>query len=137
MEELELPSRPHALPNISINHVGQTYFVTGMNVIKGLIFLTIILLAVINNILVIVSVVLYRRLRHVNNYFLVSLAFADLFVALFAMTFNAVLEVSGRWSFGQFLCDFYNSMDVHLSTVSTLHLPCIALDRKVILVFHS
>jgi hypothetical protein len=37
-----------------------------------------------------------RRLRHVNNYFLVSLAFADLCVALFAMTFNATVEITGR-----------------------------------------
>ncbi len=40
---------------------------------------------------------LCRRLRHVNNYFLVSLAFADLCVALFAMTFNATVEITGRW----------------------------------------
>jgi hypothetical protein len=32
----------------------------------------------------------------VNNYFLVSLAFADLCVALFAMTFNATVEITGR-----------------------------------------
>ena len=53
-------------------------------------------MAIINNSLVIISVVLYRKLRHVNNYFLVSLAFADLFVAIFAMTFNANLEISGK-----------------------------------------
>ena len=64
-------------------------------VLKSVILITIIFLAVINNILVIISVILYRKLRHVNNYFLVSLAFADLFVAMFAMTFNATLEISG------------------------------------------
>ena len=64
-------------------------------VLKSVILMTIIFLAIINNILVIISVVLYRKLRHVNNYFLVSLAFADLFVAMFAMTFNATLEISG------------------------------------------
>ena len=52
-------------------------------------------MAIVNNSLVIISVILYRKLRHVNNYFLVSLAFADLFVAIFAMTFNANLEISG------------------------------------------
>ena len=64
-------------------------------VLKSVILIAIIFLAVINNILVIISVILYRKLRHVNNYFLVSLAFADLFVAMFAMTFNATLEISG------------------------------------------
>ena len=30
-------------------------------------------------------------------------------------------------------CDFWNSMDVHASTVSTLHLCCISLDRWLLL----
>ena len=65
-------------------------------ILKCFILTTIILLAIIDNSLVIISVVLYRKLRHVNNYFLVSLAFADLFVAIFAMTFNATLEILGK-----------------------------------------
>ena len=64
--------------------------------LKSFTLITIILMAIINNSLVIISVILYRKLRHVNNYFLVSLAFADLFVAIFAMTFNANLEISGK-----------------------------------------
>ena len=34
-----------------------------------------------------------------------------------------------RWNFGYRICDLYNSLDVHFSTVSTLHLCCIAIDR--------
>ena len=64
--------------------------------LKSFTLISIILMAIINNSLVIISVILYRKLRHVNNYFLVSLAFADLFVAIFAMTFNANLEISGK-----------------------------------------
>ena len=110
--------------------MSHTHLDITLLVIKCIILITIILLAVINNILVIVSVILYRKLRHVNNYFLVSLAFADLCVALFAMTFNATVEITGHWSFGPFMCDLYNSMDVHVSTVSTLHLCCISVDRE-------
>ena len=64
---------------------------------KAAILLLIILVAILSNLLVIASVLLYRRLRSVNNYFLVSLAFADLFVACFAMTFNASQELFGRY----------------------------------------
>ena len=42
------------------------------------------------------SVILYPKLRGINNYFLVSLAAADLLVACFAMTFNATQEILGR-----------------------------------------
>ena len=65
-------------------------------VCKTVVFLTIILVAIFSNLLVIASVFLYRKLRGINNYFLVSLAFADLFVACFAMTFNASQELYGR-----------------------------------------
>jgi len=99
------------------------------DVFKALILIGIILLAIFSNLLVILAVILYRRLRGINNYFLVSLAFADLLVACCAMTFNATQEISGRWIFGSLVCDLWNSIDVHVSTVSTLHLCCISLDR--------
>ena len=67
-----------------------------MLILKSMTLVTIILLAIINNSLVILSVIIFRKLRHVNNYFLVSLAFADLSVAIFAMTFNATVEITGK-----------------------------------------
>ena len=70
--------------------------ITFLHVFKSIVFILIILVAVFGNSLVIASFYLYRRLRGINNYFLVSLAFADLFVALFAMTFNATQQIFGR-----------------------------------------
>lgn len=37
-----------------------------------------------------------KSFRGINNYFLVSLALADLLVAAAAMTLNATQEISGR-----------------------------------------
>uniref|UniRef100_A0A182QZV4 G-protein coupled receptors family 1 profile domain-containing protein n=1 Tax=Anopheles farauti TaxID=69004 RepID=A0A182QZV4_9DIPT len=54
---------------------------------------------------------------------------ADMLVALCAMTFNASVELSGRWLFGPFMCDVWNSLDVYFSTASILHLCCISVDR--------
>ncbi|XP_053698595.1 octopamine receptor beta-3R-like [Sabethes cyaneus] len=68
-------------------------------------------------------------LRVITNYFVVSLAMADMLVALCAMTFNASVELSGRWLFGPFMCDVWNSLDVYFSTASILHLCCISVDR--------
>merc|ERR1719370_445377 len=114
--------------NISVSQERHTtHFEVTLLVLKSIVILTIIVFSVINNVLVIISVVLYRRLRHINNYFLVSLAFADLFVALFAMTFKATVEITGKWNFSFMMCDFWNSMDVHrIYLVSTLHLCCIS-----------
>ncbi|XP_071644852.1 octopamine receptor beta-1R isoform X1 [Temnothorax longispinosus] len=98
--------------------------------IKGIIMGTIITTAVLGNMLVIASVRRHRRLRVVTNCYVVSLAAADLLVAMCAMTFNASVELSGgKWLFGPIMCDLWNSLDVYFSTASILHLCCISVDR--------
>ncbi|KAL6254546.1 hypothetical protein P5V15_014599 [Pogonomyrmex californicus] len=99
-------------------------------VIKGIIMGTIITTAILGNMLVIASVRRHRRLRVVTNCYVVSLAAADLLVAICAMTFNASVELSGgKWLFGAVMCDLWNSLDVYFSTASILHLCCISVDR--------
>ena len=49
----------------------------------------VMLSAVVGNVLVIISVLRYPRLRILANSFIVSLAFADLLVALLVMSFSA------------------------------------------------
>ncbi|KAK0086223.1 hypothetical protein PV325_003574 [Microctonus aethiopoides] len=96
---------------------------------KGCFLGFIIVAAVFGNLLVIVSVMRHRKLRIITNYFVVSLALADMLVAMFAMTFNLSVQVTGRWLFGYFMCDVWNSLDVYFSTSSILHLMCISVDR--------
>lgn len=67
----------------------------------------------------------------ITNYFVVSLAVADMLVALCAMTFNASVMISGKWMFGSVMCDMWNSFDVYFSTASIMHLCCISVDRWV------
>lgn len=71
------------------------FFQVALLTLKGLIFISIIVAAVIGNMLVIVSVMRHRKLRILTNYFYVSLAMADMLVALCAMTFNAALSLNG------------------------------------------
>lgn len=99
-------------------------------IVKGFVFGTIIISAILGNALVIISVHRHRKLRVITNYYVVSLAMADMLVALCAMTFNASVELTGgKWLFGYFMCDVWNSLDVYFSTASILHLCCISVDR--------
>lgn len=70
-----------------------------------------------------------------TNYFIVSLAFADLLVALVVMPFAAIELTTGHWRYGEIFCLVRTSLDVLLTTASILHLCCIALDRFVWLYF--
>ncbi|XP_030753640.1 octopamine receptor beta-3R-like [Sitophilus oryzae] len=134
---------PPPLPSLLVNssHHNHTNNVTSLEnpnphwtdllllVVKGFIFSSIILAAVLGNALVIISVHRHRKLRVITNYYVVSLAMADMLVALCAMTFNASVELTGNWMFGTFMCDVWNSFDVYFSTASILHLCCISVDR--------
>ncbi|KAL1494593.1 hypothetical protein ABEB36_010166 [Hypothenemus hampei] len=98
--------------------------------LKLTVMLLIIVAALLGNLLVIVSVMRHRKLRVITNYFVVSLALADMLVAIWAMCFNFSVEVTGgQWIFGYFMCDVWNSLDVYFSTASILHLCCISVDR--------
>ncbi|XP_012287490.1 tyramine/octopamine receptor [Orussus abietinus] len=88
-----------------------------------------VLATVLGNALVILSVFTYRPLRIVQNFFIVSLAVADLAVAILVMPFNVAYLLLGKWVFGIHLCKLWLTCDVLCCTASILNLCAIALDR--------
>ncbi|KAK3598680.1 hypothetical protein CHS0354_006354 [Potamilus streckersoni] len=102
-----------------------------LTVFKATTMVAIMAGAVLGNLLVISSVIKFERLRVLTNYFIVSLAFADLLVAMLVMPFNFSITILGKWIFGSVMCDIFNSNDVLFSTASILHLCCISMDRYI------
>nr|XP_006135613.2 D(1C) dopamine receptor-like [Pelodiscus sinensis] len=94
----------------------------------ALLFL-LILSTLLGNTLVCAAVVKFRHLRSkVTNFFVISLAVSDLFVAVLVMPWKAVAEVAGFWPFGGF-CDIWVAFDIMCSTASILNLCIISVDR--------
>jgi len=83
------------------------------------------------NSLVVLSVFREKNLRTVTNYFVVSLALADMTVAAAVMPFAVYYEVTKRWLMSKVLCDAWVAVDVMASTASILNLVAIAVDRFV------
>lgn len=81
------------------------------------------------NVLVVLSVFTYAPLKTIPNFFVASLACADLAVAVLVMPFNVANFVQGRWSFGAVWCNAWLTFDILTCTASILHLCAIALDR--------
>ncbi|KAM7159731.1 5-hydroxytryptamine receptor 2C [Macrochelys suwanniensis] len=124
----------------------------------ALLILVIILLTIGGNILVIMAVSLEKKLQNATNYFLMSLAVADMLVGILVMPVSliTILYVGGAkaqgeallstpvkrgtvekitsnyaWPLPKQLCPIWISLDVLFSTASIMHLCAISLDRYV------
>lgn len=84
---------------------------------------------IFGNILVILGVFTHKPLRIVQNFFIVSLAVADLAVAVLVMPLNVAYSTLGRWLWGKHLCKIWLTSDIMCCTSSILNLCAIALDR--------
>lgn len=99
-------------------------------VVIGSILALITLLTIAGNCLVIISVCFVKKLRQPSNYLIVSLAMADLSVAVAVMPFVSVTDlIGGRWIFGHFFCNVFIAMDVMCCTASIMTLCVISIDR--------
>ncbi|XP_039249969.2 uncharacterized protein LOC120327692 [Styela clava] len=96
--------------------------------------LPIIAFVATGNILVIMAVKLDHKLRSSTNYFLTSLAMADLLVAITVMPPSLAMIINNyEWPFPESLCGIWVMLDVCFSTSSILHLCMISLDRYLAL----
>ena len=92
----------------------------------------IVILTLFGNTVVICSVVMFRQMRSLTNYFVLSLAVADIFVALLVMPFGIYnLNTNLRWELGSIVCKLASCLDVMMTSTSILHLSCVAMDRYI------
>ncbi|NXP79456.1 DRD4 protein, partial [Ramphastos sulfuratus] len=104
----------------------------GHNVAALVLGIVLILLIVAGNGLVCLSVCTERALKTTTNYFIVSLAVADLLLALLVLPLYVYSEFQGGvWSLSTVLCDALMTMDVMLCTASIFNLCAISVDRFI------
>ena len=91
----------------------------------------IILLTIIGNSLTLFVIFIDKQLRTIGNFYIASLAVADLLVGSVAMTFMMLYTVTfnGRWIFGHVICDIWQFVDYVACTASLTNVCAIALDR--------
>ena len=93
-------------------------------------FMTLITVGiVVGNCFVVVSVVIFSKMRTLSNALIASLASADLLVAVAVLPFSLLYELFDQWTFGSALCDLWITSDVFCCTASILNIVVIAIDR--------
>ena len=89
------------------------------------------IIIILGNAFVIAAICINRKLRSVTNYFVLSLAVADLTLGVFVLPFSLMLQLENRWLFGQIFCNIWAAADVLCCTASILSLCAISVDRYI------
>uniref|UniRef100_A0A7N9ALQ5 G-protein coupled receptors family 1 profile domain-containing protein n=1 Tax=Mastacembelus armatus TaxID=205130 RepID=A0A7N9ALQ5_9TELE len=114
---------PDALPGAAVTQYNFLALIFGI--------LLIVIIAA-GNVLVCLSVYLEKALKTTTNYFIVSLAFADLMLAVLVLPLFVYAEFQGGvWSLDMMMCDGLMTMDVMLCTASIFNLCAISVDRFI------
>ncbi|XP_022064443.2 muscarinic acetylcholine receptor M3-like [Acanthochromis polyacanthus] len=87
------------------------------------------LVTVVGNILVLVSFRINKALKTVNNYYLLSLAFADLTIGTLSMNLYTTYIIMDQWALGPVVCDLWLAIDYVASNASVMNLLVISFDR--------
>eukprot|EP00061_Rhincodon_typus_P004164 g21883.t1 len=130
-QELPLGSFPELLNLTNSTDCGEDILLYGdvEKVIIGIVLSIITVWTVAGNSLVIISVCIVKKLRQPSNYLVVSLAAADLSVAVAVMPFVIITDlVGGEWLFGKVFCNVFIAMDVMCCTASIMTLCVISVD---------
>lgn len=98
-------------------------------VVTGIVYGLTFAVGLIGNILIIYSVVHFRRMKSLSNIFLASLATADLILIIFCVPVKFAQLFSFTWTFGTFLCKSVHYIQILTAICSVYTLTAMSIER--------
>ncbi|XP_040067540.2 tachykinin-like peptides receptor 86C [Ixodes scapularis] len=129
-----LPDVLNASSKLSVIEVGserQWVLPWWVQLIYGLLFGSMVMVAALGNAIVVWIVLAHRTMRTVTNYFLVNLSIADAMTATFNAIFNLVYMLESHWAFGSTYCVFSNFVANLTVSSSAFTIAAMSIDRYV------
>ena len=102
-----------------------------MVILEGSSLVLLNILSLIGNVLVCLSVYRNPRLRTATNLYIIALAVSDLLSAMFVMPVAEVILFTGKWPFGESLCQFHAFISLFVIYVSPATMSLTAINRYV------
>lgn len=95
----------------------------------------IILAGLLGNTLILVSLYRFTCLHTKTNVFVLNLAIADLFLAVFAMPFTLISSIKYDWIFGTAMCQILGVLNSIFCEASIMTLTFVSIERFVAIVY--
>jgi len=121
MPPLDPALSPYPAVNLPIEPVKAAL----VAIVAGIISFT----TIVGNIMVMVSFKIDKQLQTISNYFLFSLAIADLIIGIISIPPFTVSQIMKKWPFSPLLCDAWLAIDYLSSNASVMNLLVISFDR--------
>ncbi|XP_060601629.1 neuropeptide SIFamide receptor-like [Ruditapes philippinarum] len=132
--EVEMAANKTPEQNVSGGTADQEYYdllrhPIYMVIIYSLAYTTIMIFAIVGNVMVVAVVVRNQSMHTVTNYFIVNLAIADIMVALICLPMTLLSNIYTGWHFGWFMCKATPYLQGVSVCASVNTLAAIAVDR--------
>ncbi|EDO42556.1 predicted protein, partial [Nematostella vectensis] len=99
------------------------------------VYLLILLCSASGNTLVILSVVLFRRMKTVPNMFIANLAACDFVTTVSSIPFDLAADELGYWPYGAIMCKLLWPLATFTTVAAVLTLLAISVDRYIALLY--
>uniref|UniRef100_A0AC34QMI0 G-protein coupled receptors family 1 profile domain-containing protein n=1 Tax=Panagrolaimus sp. JU765 TaxID=591449 RepID=A0AC34QMI0_9BILA len=116
-----------ASDDITYNYIGISDHTRALIIIViGVVFAVV---TTLGNLMVMVSFKIDKQLQSISNYFLFSLAVADITIGVISIPLMTYYTATGYWGIGYTMCQFWLCIDYLMSNASVLNLLLISFDR--------